>query len=106
MQGTSTTLGCDIADPGVLDDVLVAMEASSFSSPCCEPSAMKASQGVVDVVTDIGTQVRRVPATLKQLLAAPDCEEWLTDQLSTGFLTSNLQSSGFLISNLQWAVDR
>ena len=96
--------GCDIADPGVLDNVLLAMAASSpdnpirrdangdlvrplwlsqpgevfrLPNPCWEPSAMKAAQGVVDVVTDIGIQVRKVPATLKQLLAAPDCEEWL-----------------------------
>ena len=96
--------GCDIADPGVLDDVLLAMAASSsddairrdangdlirplwlsqrgevfrLPNPCWEPLAMKAAQGVVDVVTDLGIQVRKVPATLKQLLSAPDSEEWL-----------------------------
>ena len=38
---------------------------------------MKAAARLVDVVTDVGVQVRRVPQTLKQLLAAPDKEEWL-----------------------------
>ena len=104
VQTRSTAFGCDIADPGVLDDMFSAMAASSYSnpirrdgrgdlirplwlscpgevyrhqSPIWDPSAMKASQGAVDVVTDLGIQVQRVPATLKQLLASPDSQEWL-----------------------------
>ena len=42
-----------------------------------QPMVMKAAAKAVDVVTDLGVQVRRVPQTLKQLMAAPDKEEWL-----------------------------